>query len=104
MPTETAIQSLLASGCKAVLLTGTHADTTDVINTLFTNEQMISSNWPRLPNHYHGSGCTLASAIAGQLAHEKSIEHAVEQGLRFTWQALDAAYKIGKGQWIPRRS
>lgn len=103
MGIETAVKSLLNMGSKAVLLTGTHSDTPNVINRLFVNGETISSNWPRLPNEYHGSGCTLASAIAGQLAYKKSIEKAVEEGLRFTWQSLDTANKIGKGQWIPRR-
>ena len=104
LDTEIAVKALLETGCKAVLLTGTHADTSDVVNRLFINDRVVPSAWPRLPNDYHGSGCTLASAITGRLAHHEELETAVEQGLRFTWQSLSAAYKIGKGQWIPRRS
>lgn len=103
MEIDAAAELLLATGCKSVLLTGTHAETDDVINRLFFDGRVTNSNWPRLPHDYHGSGCTLASAVAGRLAHQESIEQAVAQGLRFTWQSLDAAYKIGKGQWIPRR-
>jgi hydroxymethylpyrimidine/phosphomethylpyrimidine kinase len=56
---------ILASGCEYVLITGTHENTEEVTNTLYNNEGVVrSDSWPRLPGSYHGSGCTLASALA----------------------------------------
>ncbi|HWI13555.1 MAG TPA: hydroxymethylpyrimidine/phosphomethylpyrimidine kinase, partial [Burkholderiales bacterium] len=53
---------LIASGCEYVLVTGTHENTPQVVNTLYGEEGVIrSDSWNRLPGSYHGSGCTLAS-------------------------------------------
>ena len=91
-------------GCQNVLITGTHENTKSVINTLFLeSKDAIPYYWDRLPGSYHGSGCTLTSAIAGYLALGFSLESAVEQAQNFTWQALKNAFKPGMGQAIPDR-
>ncbi|KRO78337.1 MAG: hydroxymethylpyrimidine/phosphomethylpyrimidine kinase [Nitrosomonadales bacterium] len=91
-------------GCQNVLITGTHENTKSVINTLFLeSKDAIPYYWDRLPGSYHGSGCTLTSAIAGYLALGFSLESAVEQAQDFTWQALKNAFKPGMGQAIPDR-
>ena len=62
---------LLALGCEYVLITGTHENTSQVVNTLYGQEGVIRTDrWDRLPGSYHGSGCTLASAIAATIANE----------------------------------
>ena len=58
---------------------------------------------PKLPHHYHGSGCTLASAAAAQLALGKAVDHACEQALNYTYQTLKSAIKLGKKQAHPKR-
>ena len=56
---------LLAMGCEYVLITGTHENTPQVINTLYGSEGVVRADaWERLPGSYHGSGCTLASAMS----------------------------------------
>src|SRR2546421_11454267 len=56
-------QRLIAAGCAHVLVTGTHAVTPEVVNTLYGKSGVVrSDSWPRLSGKYHGSGCTLASA------------------------------------------
>ena len=63
-------QRLLGMGCEYVLITGTHENTSQVINTLYQSDVVIRSDaWPRLAGSYHGSGCTLASAIAAAIAN-----------------------------------
>lgn len=96
---------LLDSGCQHILLTGTHAQTEQVVNKLYSTHQDITLyNWPRLENEYHGSGCTLAAAIAGYLAHGLDLHDAVQQAQRFTWEALSNGSRIGFGQHLPNRS
>lgn len=96
---------LLALGCKHVLVTGTHEDTPEVLNTLYGAEGSVrEERWPRLPGSYHGSGCTLASAIASGLAKGWSVEKAVHEAQAYTWQALKAGFRPGKGQLLPKRS
>jgi hydroxymethylpyrimidine/phosphomethylpyrimidine kinase len=59
--------------------------------------------WERLPHSYHGSGCTLASAIAALLAQGLDVFTAVNEAQEYTWQALAAAYRPGQGQYHPDR-
>jgi hydroxymethylpyrimidine/phosphomethylpyrimidine kinase len=95
---------LLAAGCEHVLITGTHERTLEVTNTLYgQNGTARSWNWDRLPGSYHGSGCTLASAIAACLAHGLSMEEAVAEAQEYTWATLKGAFRPGMGQYIPDR-
>jgi hydroxymethylpyrimidine/phosphomethylpyrimidine kinase len=62
-----------------------------------------SDSWQRLPGSYHGSGCTLASAIAASIAQGLDIPEAVKEAQEFTWQTLKAGFHPGMGQNIPDR-
>ena len=91
-------------GCEYVLITGTHEQTPKVINTLYGERGVISSDsWARLPGIYHGSGCTLASAIAALLAQGVDVPDAVKEAQEYTWQTLSAGFRPGMGQHIPDR-
>jgi len=95
---------LIATGCEYVLVTGTHENTPQVINTLYGQEGVLRADtWQRLPGSYHGSGCTLASAIAATVANGLSISEAVKDAQEYTWQTLKAAFRPGMGQYIPDR-
>jgi len=95
---------LLATGCEYVLITGTHENTTQVTNTLYGQDGVVrSDNWERLPGSYHGSGCTLASALAATIANGLNIGDAVQDAQEYTWQTLKAAFRPGMGQHIPDR-
>jgi hydroxymethylpyrimidine/phosphomethylpyrimidine kinase len=100
----TAAEKLLALGCEYVLITGTHENTPQVVNTLYGSEGVVrSDSWERLPETYHGSGCTLAAAIAATLANGVELADAVREAQEYTWQALHAGYRPGMGQYIPDR-
>ena len=95
---------LLATGCEYVLITGTHEHTPQVINTLYNQDGVVrSDSWQRLPGTYHGSGCTLASAVAATVANGLSIADAIKDAQEYTWQTLKAAFRPGMGQHIPDR-
>jgi hydroxymethylpyrimidine/phosphomethylpyrimidine kinase len=95
---------LLAMGCEYVLITGTHENTPQVVNTLYGQEGVVrTDSWERLAGSYHGSGCTLASAIAATIANGLSINDAVKDAQEYTWQTLKAAFRPGMGQHIPDR-
>jgi len=95
---------IIASGCEYVLVTGTHENTVQVVNTLYgQNGALRSDSWPRLPGTYHGSGCTLASAIAATIANGLEVSDAVKDAQEYTWQTLKAAFRPGMGQYIPDR-
>ena len=95
---------LLDLGTEFVLITGTHENTPEVVNTLYARAGVVRSDaWQRLPGSYHGSGCTLAAAIAATLANGLEIPEAVRDAQEYTWQALSAGYRPGMGQHIPDR-
>lgn len=95
--------SLLARGCGNVLVTGGHAEGALVTNRWFSDAGERVWSWPRLPGAFHGSGCTLASAIAARLASGDRIEQALDTAQRFCHQALEASFAIAAGQRIPLR-
>ena len=87
-----------------VLHTGAHEPTPHVVNTLYHARRKLESfTWERLPHSYHGSGCTLAAAIAGLLAHGLDVFGAVHEAQEFTWNALQHGYRPGMGQHLPDR-
>lgn len=104
MPLAKCARRLLTFGCDYVLLTGTHDSTPQVVNVLYHGDGVVRSDtWPRLPGSYHGSGCTLASAVAAGLAHRLPIDAAVGEAQEYTWKALAAGFRPGMGQFIPDR-
>jgi len=97
-------QRLVDRGCKYVLITGTHEATDEVVNTLYDAHGVVREDrWRRLPGEYHGSGCTLASAIAARLAQGTEVPDAAREAQEFTWHALAAAFHAGRGQLLPQR-
>src|SRR5574343_581285 len=101
---DTCAEGLIEMGAQYVLITGTHENTPEVINTLYGPDGVLRrDNWERLPGSYHGSGCTLASAIAGCIASGAGIEDAVRDAQDYTWQTLKNGFRAGMGQFIPDR-
>ncbi|MDX1454203.1 MAG: hydroxymethylpyrimidine/phosphomethylpyrimidine kinase [Gammaproteobacteria bacterium] len=96
---------LLSTGCQYVLCKGGDEDTPEVENTLYKRDgQHRSWRWERVPGSHHGSGCTLASAIASFLAQGESMERAVKHAQQFTQEAIARGFKPGRGQDVPWRS
>jgi hydroxymethylpyrimidine/phosphomethylpyrimidine kinase len=95
---------LMDRGCEFVLLTGTHEATPQVINRLYGARREIESyTWERLPESYHGSGCTLAAALAGLLAQGREPYSAVYEAQQYAWESLKYGYRLGMGQHMPNR-
>jgi hydroxymethylpyrimidine/phosphomethylpyrimidine kinase len=101
---EECAKRILGMGCEYVLITGTHEQTLKVTNTLYSERGVVSiDSWARLPGIYHGSGCTLASAIAALMAQGVAVPEAVKEAQEYTWQTLNAGFRPGMGQHIPDR-
>lgn len=97
-------QELLDTGCELVLITGTHENSETVDNRLYGNHRLLETfSWERLPHSYHGSGCTLASAIAGLLAQGLEPFTAIHEAQEYTWESLKHGYRLGMGQYHPNR-
>jgi hydroxymethylpyrimidine/phosphomethylpyrimidine kinase len=96
--------AVLRSYCQHLLITGGHGDEQDIHNRLYsTDASQHDFTCVRLPGSYHGSGCTLASALAGRLAHDEGLVSAVRTALDYTWRTLRDAEQPGHGQYLPRR-
>ncbi len=104
LPLADCARLLMETGCEYVLLTGTHEQTTLVTNTLYGSQGVLrADDWQRLPGSYHGSGCTLASAVAATLAHQMGVMEGAREAQEFVWESLRAGYRPGMGQYIPDR-
>ncbi|MBS7664051.1 bifunctional hydroxymethylpyrimidine kinase/phosphomethylpyrimidine kinase [Pseudomonas lalucatii] len=87
-----------------LLITGGHGAEHQVHNRLYSRDgSRHDFTCQRLPGSYHGSGCTLASALAGRLAQGEELVSAVRSALDYTWRTLRDAERPGHGQYIPRR-
>lgn len=94
----------LSPFCKHLLITGGHGDETDIHNRLYVRGgDSHTFTCVRLPGSYHGSGCTLASTLAGRLALGEELVSAVRSALDYTWRTLRDAEQPGRGQYVPRR-
>ncbi len=101
---EAAADEFFRRGCNAVLITGADHSSIEVINTLHLKDtSMLEYKWERLPGHYHGSGCTLASTIAVLLGKKVELVSAIEQAQKYTWDTLKHANYYGKSQLHPDR-
>lgn len=90
--------------CEHVLVTGGHGEG-DVVVNRWLRDGVEQRAWrtPRLPHSYHGSGCTLAAAIAARLALGDPVAEALEHALDYCHRTLAHAFRIAPGQRIPRR-
>jgi hydroxymethylpyrimidine/phosphomethylpyrimidine kinase len=100
---EQQIDTLLQRGCRHVLLKGGHGADAQVVNRWYTEGASRSWSWPRLSGEFHGSGCTLAGAIAGALACGLPMEAALDVAQAFCQSTLEHAFAIADGQRIPNR-
>jgi hydroxymethylpyrimidine/phosphomethylpyrimidine kinase len=93
-----AAERLLALGCQSVLLKGGHLAGAAVHDVLATGSGFREWQSPRIESrHTHGTGCTLASAIAAGLAQGMTIEAAVDRARDYVQRAIAEAPGIGRG-------
>jgi len=97
-------QQLMAQGAEYVLITGGHEPTSDVVNRLWGHRQFVSEySQTRMDGEFHGTGCTLASAITGYLAHGAAVPAAIRDAQAYTARSVAHARRLGMGQLIPNR-
>jgi hydroxymethylpyrimidine/phosphomethylpyrimidine kinase len=93
-----AAAALLALGVPAILLKGGHLDGGVVIDLLATADTLIEMRCRRIDTlHTHGTGCTLASAIATGLAQGMRLEPAIRRARAYVHAAILAAPGFGSG-------
>lgn len=92
-------EKLLAFGAQAVLMKGGHAQGAEAHDLLITRDGLETFSAPRLrTKNTHGTGCTLASAIAAGLAKNLSLKDSVQQAKEYLHHALLHSEKLHIGQ------
>jgi len=95
---EAAIPALRELGAAAVLLKGGHLEGERVVDLLVTGSDVTRFEDSRIDTSAtHGTGCTLASAIAAGLADKMSLQDAVTRARSYVRQAIRSAPGLGKG-------
>jgi hydroxymethylpyrimidine/phosphomethylpyrimidine kinase len=94
---------MLLRHCPNVLIKGGHDNGANVVDSWFSKDERRTWSWPRLDGGFHGTGCTLASAVAALLARGKPLAEALDSAQAYCHQALLSAYAIAAGQRIPNR-
>jgi hydroxymethylpyrimidine/phosphomethylpyrimidine kinase len=95
---EAAARDLLRLGARAVLLKGGHLPGDDLVDLLIDADGVRRFADRRLPTRAtHGTGCTLASAIAAGLAQGLDLDAAVARARAYLRRAIVAAPGFGAG-------
>lgn len=92
-----AAQAVFALGPRWVLVTGGHL-AGDPVDLLYDGVTVHELRGPRVATlHTHGTGCTLAAALAGYLALGESVPDAARRAKRLVTAALQSSYPLGRG-------
>jgi hydroxymethylpyrimidine/phosphomethylpyrimidine kinase len=89
---------LLDGGARAVLLKGGHLAGARISDLLLAPGIERWFHQARIAGESHGTGCSLAAAIAAGIARGARLETAVEAAIRFVHDGLAAGYRPGRGR------
>jgi hydroxymethylpyrimidine/phosphomethylpyrimidine kinase len=93
-----AARAVHALGPRWVLVKGGHLPGDQAVDLLYDGDQEVELSAPRIPTpHTHGTGCTLASAIAANLAGGLDVVTAVQDAKRYLSGAVAGGFPLGKG-------
>jgi len=96
-----ACDQLLSKGARAVLLKGGHLPgTSDVVDLLADRSGVHAFQHPRLQLEAHGTGCTLASAVAANLCRGLSLAEACRAAGDYVHAALRGGYRPGRSDIV----
>ena len=93
-----AAHAILEMGSRAVLLKGGHLKDETLTDILVTKDAEKTYSGPRLlTKHTHGTGCSMASAVATGIAQGDTLEMAVQRAKAYIFTAIKTAPQFGKG-------
>jgi hydroxymethylpyrimidine/phosphomethylpyrimidine kinase len=93
-----AAREIHGMGPRFVLLKGGHLPGGSVVDLLFDGREFIRREAPRVAGEFHGTGCTLASAIAAGLARGLAVREAVADAQQYVALAIQSAPAVGRGR------
>ena len=93
-----AARRIIAFGSTAVIITGGHFPSSDIVDVLYDGRQFVEFRTDRVAGRStHGTGCTFAAAVTAQLALGHPLEDAVPWAQRYVAGAIRAAPALGQG-------
>ena len=93
-----AAKKLIELGPKNILVKGGHLEGDYATDLLYTSDAFYTFSEEVIKtNNNHGTGCTLSSAIAANLANGYNLVEAVRLAKKYITKALNSGFKIGKG-------
>jgi hydroxymethylpyrimidine/phosphomethylpyrimidine kinase len=95
---QEAARAIHAMGPRYVLIKGGHLPGDRVVDLLFDGQEFVRREGRRIPGEFHGTGCTLSSAIASGLAKGLPVREAVATAQAFITLAIQAAPAVGGGR------
>ncbi len=91
-------EACLKLDVKNVLLKGGHLEGDELVDVLYCDGRFFEYRHPKIDTkNTHGTGCTLASAIASNLALGEDLEQACKKGIDYVQNAIFNNYTIGLG-------
>lgn len=98
---QEACASLRRQGARAVLLKGGHLEDGNEVVDLFADQSGVTSiRHARLVLRAHGTGCTLASAVAANLCRDEPLPDACRRATDYVHEALRRGYRPGRGDIV----
>jgi len=93
-----AARAIAALGAAAVVITGGHSPSNDIVDLLYDGERFRDFRSERVGGtSTHGTGCTFAAALAARLALGDSLEDAVPKAQQYVAGAIRHAPGLGRG-------
>ena len=91
-------ECLLSMGARSVLIKGGHLTDDTLTDILLTQSEEKFYSSPRLKTlHTHGTGCTLASAVAAGIAQGLELQIATDRARKYVFEAIRSAPGLGAG-------
>jgi hydroxymethylpyrimidine/phosphomethylpyrimidine kinase len=90
-------ERIIEMGCKAALIKGGHSDSETISDVLVHKDMHIFEHEKIDTKNTHGTGCTLASSIATNLALGVSLHDACKKSIDYVATLLKSSPSLGKG-------
>lgn len=104
--TKSAAKEIMKLGCESVLMKGGHLDIDDseVIDIFYDGNDFLEIKNKKINKTGHGTGCTLSSAIAANIAKGMELKEAVKNAVSYVHRALEKGFKIGEMNYVLRHN
>ncbi|MEK6868961.1 MAG: bifunctional hydroxymethylpyrimidine kinase/phosphomethylpyrimidine kinase [Nanoarchaeota archaeon] len=103
---KNAAKEIIKLGCKSVLVKGGHLNISnnEVIDIFYDGHNFVEIKNNKIDKIGHGTGCTLSSAIAANIAKGMELKEAVKNGISYVHNALEKGFKVGEMNYVLRHN